>query len=152
MIVLPIQSNMRLTGINESLTSVLPGYVPVRALEQAKEKLEFEIELFKIRKPKLTENQVKYMLEQFQREVDDDLELYDQKIIECFVNSVYLYDNRLIITYNLTNEKSKLEQSDLDLINELNKGPKDELGCSFLDPKSGDEGNRTRHLSFCILP
>jgi hypothetical protein len=33
--------------------------------------------------------------------------------MKIFVSAVYLYDDRLYITYNLTNEKSDLERPDL---------------------------------------
>lgn len=74
-------------------------------LETAQEKLEFEINMCKIKQPTLSEKQIIFMLSQFQRKTFDTLEEYNENIIECFINSVHLYDDKIIITYNLTNEK-----------------------------------------------
>jgi site-specific DNA recombinase len=87
-------------------------------LEAAKERIEFEIEACKIRQPKLDERQIKFMLSQFERETDEPLEEYKKNIIECFVNSVYLYEDKLIVTYNLTNEKNELESSFLEFLSD----------------------------------
>jgi site-specific DNA recombinase len=87
-------------------------------LEAAKERIEFEIETCKIQQPQLDESQIKFMLSQFERETDEPLEEYKENIIECFVNSVYLYDDKLIVTYNLTNEKNELESSFLEFLSD----------------------------------
>ncbi|RKJ53010.1 hypothetical protein D7Y09_13370 [bacterium 1XD42-1] len=78
-------------------------------LEAAKEKLEFDIDTCKIQQPVLTEKHITFMLSRFLRETTDTLEEYNESIIDCFVNSVYLYDDKLIVTYNLTDEQKKTE-------------------------------------------
>lgn len=83
-------------------------------LEISQENLEFKIAMTDIKRPALTEKQIIFMLSKFQRETSENLERYNEDIIECFVNSVYLYDDKLFITYNLTNEKSDLLRSDLE--------------------------------------
>lgn len=120
-------------------------------LEQAQEKLEFEIGLAKVKQPALTERQVKYMLNQFQRETDEPLEEYNEHIIDCFVSSVYLYDDKLIVTYNLTNEKSELESSDLALLYSADTSGKYESSCSYLGGGGGGEENRTPVQRYCHI-
>ena len=78
-------------------------------LEAAQEKLEFDIDTCKIQQPVLTEKHITFMLSRFLRETTDNLEEYNESIIDCFVNSVYLYDDKLIVTYNLTDEQKKTE-------------------------------------------
>lgn len=41
--------------------------------------------------------------------VDEPDDEYRERPLDCFANSVYLYDNKVIITFNLTNEKATLE-------------------------------------------
>lgn len=85
-------------------------------LEATKEKLEFEIETYMIQQPTLTEKHIAFMLSQFQRETSEPLEEYNRTIMECFVNSVHLFNDKIIITYNLTDEKkTELFRSVLDL-------------------------------------
>ncbi len=111
-------------GINNLVLAIEQGIFSkttqsrLSELEAAREKLEFEIESCKIQRPTLAEKHIGYMLSQFQRETTDIIEEYNESIIECFVHSVYLYDNKLIVTYNLTDrEKDKeLFHSVLDLL------------------------------------
>ena len=85
-------------------------------LEQAQDKLEYEIGLCKAKKPDLNEKHIIFMLSQFARETSDESETYNRDIIECFLSKAYLYDDRIIITYNLTNENSELDSSELELL------------------------------------
>lgn len=91
-------------------------------LEQVQEKIEFEIDMQKLKQPKLTERQITFLLSQFQRETSETLEEYNNNIIECFVNTVHLYDNKIYITYNLTNDSSELLSSELELLTDSEKG------------------------------
>ena len=52
-----------------------------------------------IDRPKLTEEQIVYWISRLKNGNTDD-EKYKQMLIDTFVNSVYLYDDKLIITYN----------------------------------------------------
>lgn len=83
-------------------------------LEQAQEKLEYEIDMAKIKKPDLTKDHIIFMLKQY-ADLDYSIEKNKADMIECFVNSVYLSDEKLVIAYNLTNDKSELLCSDLML-------------------------------------
>lgn len=111
-------------------------------LEAAKEKLEFEIDTCMIQQPALTEKHIAFMLSQFQRETSDTLEEYNENIIECFVNSVYLYDGKLVVTYNLTEGEKKTEL--LRSVLESLPG-KDGFSAAFagsdLDKSSGADGS-----------
>lgn len=80
-------------------------------LEAAQERIEFEIDACNIKQPRLDEDQIKFMLSQFQRKEDQPDEDYLKTLIDCFIDNVYLFDDKIIVTYNLTNEKSELESS-----------------------------------------
>ena len=88
--------------------------------------------------------------------VDEDTALteeYRKNLIECFVNSVYVYEDKLIITYNLL-QKEKAELFSIEQA----------LNSSTLISYGGGEENRTpvrkaltkvfseRSLSFRIPP
>lgn len=117
--------------------------VRLSELEAAQEQLEYEIGLAKVKIPTLTEKQVRYMISQFQRETTERLDEYNSNLIECFVNSVHLFDDKIITTYNLQkNERAELESSTLQLLSDL-VNP-DEMGIytgSDLTLCGGDEGN-----------
>lgn len=113
-------------------------------LEQAKDKLEFDIELAKIKKPDLTEEHIIFMLNQFCRETSIPMQKYNEDIIECFVHAVYFSKDRLVITYNLTNEKNELDSSFLSFLmsNDDNSSVSSRyFDCSLLDCCGGGEEN-----------
>ena len=68
-------------------------------LEAAKEDLEIRIANEKITKPKLTEEKIKHFLYRF-RALDMRKEKHRQLLIDMFVNRIYLYDDKLVITFN----------------------------------------------------
>jgi len=81
-------------------------------LEKAQENLEYEIQMSMIKQPDLTKEQIVYLLNKY-KDLDYNIEKNKADMIECFINSVYLSDEKLVIAYNLTNEKSELVCSDL---------------------------------------
>ena len=114
-------------------------------LEAAQEQLEYDIEECSVRQPKLDENGIRYLLSQFQRETNEPLDEYKENLIECFVNSVRLYDDRIAVFYNLTNEKNELESSFLEFLSDPeNPDCTGVSGCSYLELFGGDDGSRTR--------
>ena len=127
------QLSETIKAINNLMSAIEQGIIlkttkaRLAELEQSQEKLEFEIELCKVKHPKLTEKHIKFMLSQFVRQTDDSLEKYNKDIIECFINAIYLYDDKLIVTYNLTNEKSELESSDISLLYHMDLASKNPL-------------------------
>lgn len=76
-------------------------------LEEQKSVIEGEIEKEKIIMPVIDKHQVIYFLERF---IGGDIsnKEYQRKIIELFVNKVVLYDDKIIITYNISNDKNEL--------------------------------------------
>ena len=113
-------------------------------LEAAQEKIEYDIEECSTKQPKLSEAGIRYLLSQFQRETNEPLEEYKENLIDCFVNSVRLFDDHIAVFYNLTNEKNELESSFLEFLADP-ENP-DNLGFSAgsdLELFGGDEESRT---------
>ena len=68
-------------------------------LEEQRKELETNILQEQIAKPLLTREQILFRFERF-RQGDPSDPAYQQKIIDCFVNSVYIFDDRLVINFN----------------------------------------------------
>ena len=111
---------LQLASVNKSLSNVMraieEGIITsttkqrLNELEEQKAKLEFELTELEVIQLALSKKQIVYMLTQFKADEDAQLtEEYRKDLIECFVNSVYVYEDKLIITYNLLQrEKAEL--------------------------------------------
>ena len=92
-------------SINNMLHAIEMGIVTastkqrLEELETRKSELEIAVLNEEINRPKLTKEQIVYWISRFKNGNTDD-EKYKQTLIDTFVNSVYLYDDKLIITYN----------------------------------------------------
>lgn len=76
-------------------------------LEEQKASLEIEIEKEKIICPVIEKEQVIFFLNHF-RDGDANDKEYQRRIIDAFINKVILYDNKIIITYNVSNDKNEV--------------------------------------------
>ena len=114
-------------------------------LEAAQEKIEYNIEECSIKQPHVGEREIRYLLSQFQRETDEPLEEYKENLIECFVNSVQLFDDHLVVFYNLTNEKNELESSFVKFFSDPGNPDNPGIsGGSDIELFGGDDESRTR--------
>ena len=68
-------------------------------LEAAKDELENMIACEKLAKPKITEEQMTFWLHRF-RKLDVSKKEHRQMLIDTFVNAIYLYDDKMLITFN----------------------------------------------------
>ena len=68
-------------------------------LETRREELNISILQEQLQKPRFTKEQIVAWISRFKYGDPDDLE-YQKQIIDTFVNSVYVYDDRLVMTYN----------------------------------------------------
>jgi len=69
------------------------------ALETQKENLEISIAQEQIKRPLLTKEKIIFWISRF-KDGDIDDSKYRQNMIDLFVNSVYVYDDKLILTCN----------------------------------------------------
>ena len=82
-------------------------------LEAAKEELEIKIANEKIAKPKLTEEQILFYLRKF-RVLDMSKQSHRQRLIDTFINRIYLYDDKLIITFNHKDGAETITLNDIE--------------------------------------
>ena len=68
-------------------------------LEAAKEDLEIKIANEKIAKPRISPEFVTFWLHKF-RKLDVRQQSHRKMLIDAFVNAIYLYDDKLVLTFN----------------------------------------------------
>ena len=68
-------------------------------LEEQRKALETNILQEQIAKPLLTREQILFRFERF-RQGDPSVSAYQRNIIDCFVNSVYIFDDRFVVNVN----------------------------------------------------
>ena len=107
-------------------------------LEETKRELEARIAEEKLAKPKVTEEFIRFWLLRF-RKLDMSLKDQRQALVDTFINAIYLYDDKVLITFNYkegtqtvtfgeaTEVASEGNGSDLDCFTALNKHPPAEL-------------------------
>ncbi len=108
-------------------------------LESNKEDLEIKIANEKLMKPKLTGEQIQFYLRKF-RVLDMSKQSHRQRLIDTFINRIYLYDDKLVITFNYK------EGSETISLNEIETALEGENG-SDLD-SSAVPMIRECHLAF----
>ena len=82
-------------------------------LEAAKEELEIRITNERMAKPKLTEEQLLHFLHKF-RVLDMSKQSHRQRLIDTFVNRIYLYDDKLVITFNHKDGAETITLNDIE--------------------------------------
>lgn len=107
----------QLTEVQSSLNNILKaieaGIITsstksrLEELENERTILEAEIEREKIVYPIIEKEQVIFFLEQFKNGNITDKE-YQRSVIDTFVNKVILYDDKITITYNISNNKNEV--------------------------------------------
>ena len=68
-------------------------------LEEQKEQLEHQILQERIQNPILSLDQINCFLEQY-KNTDTHNEIQRQRLIDSFANSVYVYDDRIVLMFN----------------------------------------------------
>ena len=68
-------------------------------LEQQREALETSILQEQIETPPITREQVLFWFDQFRHGDPADI-AFQEKVIDCFVNSIYLFDDRIVVNFN----------------------------------------------------
>jgi DNA invertase Pin-like site-specific DNA recombinase len=83
--------------------------------EERKNNLLGSIAREEIQKPKITQEHIEFFLNEMKNKIHNSTE-QTEVIIQTFVNAVYLYDDKLVITFNFTEdtELKKLEIEDIE--------------------------------------
>ena len=93
------------TAIDNLLNAIQQGLLTrstkerLDALEAAQDELENKIACEKLEKPRITEEQLRFFLERF-RKMDVTRKSQRKMLIDTFVNAIFLYDDKMVLTYN----------------------------------------------------
>ena len=126
-------------GIENMLNAIQAGVLTnstklrLEKLEAQQKELEVRIAEEKIARPRLSENQVRFWLTRF-RKLDPNVKSHRETLINTFVNAVYLYDEKVLITFNYK-DGTKTITFDEIAAKDAPEGNGSDLGC-FAPPKS----------------
>mgnify|MGYP000762917673 FL=1 len=93
------------SGIQNMLNAIQAGILTsstkerLEQLEETKRELEARIAEEKLAKPKVTEEFIRFWLLRF-RKLDMSLKDQRQTLVDTFINAIYLYDDKVLITFN----------------------------------------------------
>jgi uncharacterized protein YbaP (TraB family) len=85
----------------------------LEALEKQKEDLKIAILQAEVQKPKYTKKQIVNWIGQF-KYGDVNSREYQKRIIDTLVNSLFLYYDRLVITYNFKGDIKTITNKDVE--------------------------------------
>ncbi len=106
-------------GINNLLNAIQQGLFNTSAkkrmdeLEKQKEELEVSILQTELARPKYTKDEMVRWISRFKHGDIDSVD-YRRQIIDIFVNSIRLYDDRIIFTYNYKDGTEAISLADIE--------------------------------------
>ncbi len=106
-------------GIQNMLNAIQQGiFTPstkqrLEELEEAKERLTVSILQEELQKPCLSKEQVLFFLHRF-RAIDTTKQEQRQRLIDSFVNAVYVYDDKIILTFNYQDGTETITLDDIN--------------------------------------
>ncbi len=107
------------TGMDNVLNAIQQGILTkatkarLESLEASKEDLEIKIANEKLIKPKLSPEFVTFWLQQF-RKLDVTIQEHRKMLIDTFINTVYLYDDKIVITFNYQDHTKSITLNDVN--------------------------------------
>ena len=105
-------------------------------LEQQREALETSILQEQIEKPPITREQILFWFDQFRHGDPADI-AFQEKVIDCFVNSIYLFDDRIVVNFNYQESGRKVSL--------------EEVLSSFLDGNGAPKKALRKRKAFFIM-
>lgn len=82
-------------------------------LEQKKKDLEISLLQVEVERPRLSRDDILFWLHRF-RKIDMTSPASRQQLIDCFVNAIYLYDDKIIFTFNYKDGAKTVTLEDID--------------------------------------
>ena len=125
-------------GIQNMLNAIQAGILTsstkerLEQLEETKRELEARIAEEKLAKPKIKEEFIRFWLMRF-RKLDMSLKDQRQALVDTFINSIYLYDDKVLITFNYKEGTQTITFE--EAAEAASKGNGSDLGC-FAAPKT----------------
>ena len=87
----------------------------LESLEAEKNDLQTSVAREQIKHPVLTKEQIEFWICRFQN-TDITDQIQKQKLIDVFINSVYVYEDKIIITFNYKDGEKSIDFSDIEKI------------------------------------
>lgn len=106
-------------GIENMLNAIQAGILTastkerLAALEVQKAQLEESVLRERIKRPVLTREQIAFFLRKF-RDTDTADEEERQRLIDCFVNAVFVYEDKIILTFNYKDGTKTISLDDIE--------------------------------------
>ena len=107
------------TAIDNIITAIMGGIsskalqTKLAQLEAAKEEILIRIDEEKLEKPKISADFMTFWLHKF-RKLDVTKEAHRQMLVDTFVNAVFLYDDKLLLTFNFKDGTRTITFSDVE--------------------------------------
>ena len=120
-------------GIENMLNAIQAGVLTnstksrLEKLEAKQKELEVRIAEEKIARPRLSENQVRFWLTRF-RKLYPNVKSHRETLINTFVNAVYLYDEKVLITFNYKDDTKTITFDEI-AAKDAPEGNGSDLGC-----------------------
>ena len=106
-------------GIENMLNAIQQGIFTastkqrLEELEKQKEELSLSITTAELQKPKLTREYMEHWFSQFRYGDPSDRE-FQKRLIDTFVNAVFVYDDKLVLTYNYQHGTQTITLKEVD--------------------------------------
>ena len=115
-------------GIENMLNAIQMGIITpstkqrLAALEDQKSQLEQQILMEQIKNPVLSREQIQFFIEQYKKTNVND-EVQRQRLIDCFVNAVFVYDDKIVLTFNYKDGAKTISLDDANGSDMVDNGP-----------------------------
>ena len=142
------------TGIQNLLNAIQQGILTkstkarLEELEAAKDDLEIKIANEKLIKPRLSQEFVIFWLHKF-RKLDITKQSHRKMLIDTFINAIFVYDDKLVITFNYKDGTRTVTLEDVNTAARQEKSGSD-LDCSTA-PKQKSCRLLSAGFSLCII-
>lgn len=106
-------------GIDNMLNAIQQGIITsstkerLEELEQQKSEIAVQITKEEMRRPTLTKEQIVFWFERFRKLNTNKLE-HRRRLIDSFINSIYLYDDRMVITFNYKDGSKTITMEEIE--------------------------------------
>ena len=130
------------TAIDNLLNAIQQGLLTrstkerLDALEAAQDELENKIACEKLAKPRITEEQFHFFLEKF-RKMDVANQAQRKMLIDTFVNAIFLYDDKVVLTYNFHEGAETISFEELQKVTEAGASGSDLVSSTAPKKKLG---------------
>ena len=117
-------------GIENMLNAIQMGIITastkqrLATLEEQKAQLEEQILQERIKNPALSREQIAFFLDQYKK-TDITDETQRQRLIDCFVNAVFVYDDKIVLTFNYKEGTKAINLEDVNGSDIVGYGPPD---------------------------